>query len=86
METRCYISHHRQGMSNMRLFLIVLLVILGTTWVIVDWIWQTRDRTTTFETMDDVEARVFMQSCDGHVRIVTRRLTHRLWCIQRRGE
>lgn len=73
-------------MTNLRLFLSVMLMILTATYVIVRCLHEIRDRTVTFETYDDVEARKFQRECDGVVRVHTAALKHTLVCFEKKEQ
>ena len=73
-------------MTNTRLVLVVILMILTATYVIVDYLHELSERTTTFETYDDAEARKFMVECDGYVRVHTRALKHWLRCYKKKED
>ena len=75
-----------KSMSDLRLFLYVLIVVLSATYAIVKSLYAIGERTITFETYDDAEARKFQKDCDGFVRVHTRALKHTLICYEKREE
>ena len=71
-------------MTGMRLFLGIILGILIATYLIVDCLQEIMERTVTFETYDDAEARKFQRACNGPVRTHTRALKHILVCYKKK--
>ena len=63
--------------------LITILIILLATYFIVDCLQEIRERSVTFETYDDAEARKFQKECDGFVRVHTHALKHTLVCYKK---